>query len=284
MMKNKKIGFIGQGWIGKNYADNFEQRGFEVVRYSLEPGYVNNKEKIKDCNIVFIAVPTPTTTKGFDFSAVESALLLIGKGGAAVIKSTILPGTVDELQENFPDIFIVHSPEFLTEATAAYDAANPIFNIIGVPVMREDYLAIAREIMSILPRAKVEKICLAKEAEFFKYIRNSFFFSKVVFMNILYDLAFSLSCDWSKIEELLEADPWIGPMHIKPVHKSGRGAGGHCFIKDFAAFVDFYKKKVDDKEGQFLLDANVRKNISLLIATNKDLDILRSVYGQDFIK
>ena len=31
-MENKKIGFIGQGWIGQNYADDFERRGFEVVR------------------------------------------------------------------------------------------------------------------------------------------------------------------------------------------------------------------------------------------------------------
>ena len=44
-----KIGFIGQGWIGKNYADNFEARGYEVVRYSLEPEYAGNQEKIKDC-------------------------------------------------------------------------------------------------------------------------------------------------------------------------------------------------------------------------------------------
>ena len=42
----KKIGFIGQGWIGKNYADDFERRGLEVVRYALEEPYVKNKDKI----------------------------------------------------------------------------------------------------------------------------------------------------------------------------------------------------------------------------------------------
>ena len=48
-MKNKtKIGIIGQGWIGKNYANEFEERGFEVVRYGLEDEYFNNKSKIKD--------------------------------------------------------------------------------------------------------------------------------------------------------------------------------------------------------------------------------------------
>ena len=45
-----KIGFIGQGWIGKNYADNFEKRGFAVVRYSLEEPHVKNGDKIGECN------------------------------------------------------------------------------------------------------------------------------------------------------------------------------------------------------------------------------------------
>lgn len=36
------IGFIGQGFIGKNYADDFENRGYEVVRYALEEPYLKN--------------------------------------------------------------------------------------------------------------------------------------------------------------------------------------------------------------------------------------------------
>ena len=55
-----KIGFIGQGFIGKNYANDFENRGFEVVRYALENGYHVNKNGISDCDITFVAVPTPT--------------------------------------------------------------------------------------------------------------------------------------------------------------------------------------------------------------------------------
>ena len=43
----KKIGFIGQGWIGKHYANDFEMRGFETVRYGLEPQYAVNKERMK---------------------------------------------------------------------------------------------------------------------------------------------------------------------------------------------------------------------------------------------
>ena len=81
-----KIGFIGQGWIGRHYADEFESRLYSTVRYSLEEPYIANKDLIKNCEVVFIAVPTPTTEEGFDESIVRDALTLVGEGKTAVIK------------------------------------------------------------------------------------------------------------------------------------------------------------------------------------------------------
>ena len=75
--KELLIGFIGQGWIGKNYADNFEQRGFNIVRFSKNR-FAHNEEAIKKCDIVFIAVPTPSTPEGFNFDALRDALKYIG--------------------------------------------------------------------------------------------------------------------------------------------------------------------------------------------------------------
>ena len=46
----------------------------------MEEPYRRNMEKMKECDIVFIAVPTPSTPKGFDYSIVESVLALVGKG------------------------------------------------------------------------------------------------------------------------------------------------------------------------------------------------------------
>jgi 6-phosphogluconate dehydrogenase len=42
-MNKEKIGFIGTGWIGSNYADNFESRGFKVIRYSKEKSILVTK-------------------------------------------------------------------------------------------------------------------------------------------------------------------------------------------------------------------------------------------------
>lgn len=280
-MNNKLIiGFIGQGWIGKHYADDFEQRGFTVVRYSQEEPHLINKEKIKDCDIVFIAVPTPTTPIGFDDSIVRAVVKLVGSDKIAVIKSTIIPGTTESIQKENPGIFIFHSPEFLTESTAAHDVANPDRNIIGTPVNSKDFQSKAELVMSVLPKASCEKILPAREAELFKYLRNCFFFSKVVYMNMLYDLAEKLGCRWEELRDIMALDPWIGPMHIDPVHKSGRGAGGHCLIKDYAALVEMYKKLLpDDDKGLAVLEASVKKNQELLLNSNKDLDLLKGVYG-----
>lgn len=301
-MEKQKIGFIGQGWIGKNYADDFERRGFAVVRYGLEESHINNGDKIRGCDIVFIAVPTPTTPRGFDDSVLRVVIKKVGEGKIAVIKSTIRPGATEEIQAENPDIYVLHSPEFLTEATSAHDAANPKRNIIGLAVDNEEYRRKADLILSVLPKAPFTLVCQAKEAELIKYGGNNWFYFKVIFVNLLYDLAIKSGCDYNVIREAMAADPRVGASHLMPVHKSGtlgsdnfhltrqkepgkgRGAGGHCFIKDFAAFLEMYEKTVGDEKGAALLKAMEAKNIDLLVSTDKDLDLLVGVYGEEILK
>lgn len=279
-MTKRKIGFIGQGWIGKNYANDFEKRGFVVVRYALEKPYKKNKDKIKDCDIVFIAVPTPTTPTGFCYKNIAKVLPLIGEGKTAVIKSTILPYVIDILQQKFPSICILHSPEFLTEATAEFDSANPQRNIIGVSSLFVDAKERAQEVMDILPYAPYKLICSAEESAFIKYGGNNWFYFKVVFINMLYDLVRKYpDCRWEVIRDAMSADSRIGRTHLDPIHKSGRGAGGHCFIKDMEAFRLLYKDKAGDLLGNEVFDWLVTRNRKYLKDTNKDLDIAKSVFG-----
>ncbi|MFA6394028.1 MAG: hypothetical protein WCW25_04115 [Patescibacteria group bacterium] len=279
----KLIGFIGQGWIGKNYADDFEKRGYEVVRYSLEEPYVRNREKVKDCDIVFIAVPTPTTPDGFDDSILRKAIKEVGEGKIAVIKSTILPGTTESIQAENRKIFVVHSPEFLSEASAAYDAANPNRNIVGIPSLDETFKKKAKEVMEVLPFAPFGLVCFSREAELIKYAGNGLLALKVVFVNLLYDIADKLGCKWENVRDAIGADPRLGSTHLQPIHQTGRGAGGHCFIKDFAALTSLYKDLVGDKEGLAFLNAMKDKNNGLLIKSGKDLDLLVGVYGDEIL-
>lgn len=282
------IGFIGQGWIGKHYADDFEARGFSVIRYGLEPEYSGNKDAIATCSIVFIAVPTPTTENGFDSSIVSGVLPLVGKGSIAVLKSTLLPGTTEKLQALFPDILILNSPEFLREANAAHDAAHPERNLIGIPEDTERYQEAAKRVLAVLPQAPYARVLPARAAELTKYAGNVFLALKVVYANMLSDLSVSLGVEYDVVRDALAADPRIGASHLSVLSASGhsttvgRGAGGHCFIKDLEAFRQQYTDVVGEERGVALLAAVVRKNNKYLVDSGKDLDLLEGVYGAHY--
>jgi UDPglucose 6-dehydrogenase len=283
-----KIGFIGQGFIGRNMADDFLERGFSIVRYSLDAEYVGNKEEISQCDVVFIAVPTPTKTTGFDMTVLRTVLPTVPKGKIAVIKSTILPGSTALLQIEFPDIIILHSPEFLREKSAAFDTRNPVRNIIGMAVNDEVHNKAAESVLEILPLSKFSQICLATESEIVKYAGNCFLMMKVIYMNLIYEAALASNADYNMIAEMVGADARIGRGHTQVIDKSGhegsvpgRGAGGHCFPKDLAAFTQWYQEiNNNDSTGIDLLKSLENKNNSLLRQSGKDLDLLNEIYGQ----
>ena len=277
------IGFIGQGWIGKHYADDFENRGYKTIRYALEEEYLQNKELIKDCRITFVAVPTPTTPDGFDSSILENSLAVVGKGSVAVIKSTTIPGLIVQLQEKFPEIFVLHSPEFLVEKTAAHDAANPNRNIIGVPEDNDEYRKIAQEVIDVLPIAPYNRVMSSKESELVKYAGNCFLYTKVLYMNMLYDVVEKSGGEWPVVREAMINDPRIGESHTEPLHDSGRGAGGHCLIKDFEAFRIFHNSNNRDSNASILLEKMINYNNYLLQNSSKNIDILEGVYGKDIL-
>lgn len=276
-----KIGCIGQGWVGRNIADNFESRGYSVVRYALEPEYALNRRHIRDCEIVFIAVPTPTTPDGFDYSIVEEVTNLVGEGKIAVIKSTLLPGTTRKIQDKYPGKVVLFSPEFLCEATAAYDVANPMLNIVGLAYDSAGHRKAGEEVMRILPKSDHNFIVRAEAAELFKYAHNINGYMRVVLSNLLFDAAEKIGANWADVKLIMDSDPMMSPYYNSPIHKSGRGAGGHCFVKDLAAFRMLYETiNSSDGKGIAVFKAMEEKNLELLSKTNKDLDIVRGVYGK----
>lgn len=280
MKKSEVIGVIGQGWVGKHFADELENRGYKIIRYSKDKQYERNRDSIKACSLVFIAVPTPTVNGKMDLSALKDAMHCVSEDSIIVLKSTILPGTTEVLQDEFKNLFIMHSPEFLREKNAMNEVAFPERNIVGIPIQNEEYQKKAEYVMSVLPNAQYEKILSAKEAELIKYIGNSFLFTKVVYMNLMHDLAVELGVSYEAVREAVSQDSRIGGSHTF-VHddKKGRGAGGHCFIKDFSAFECFFGKTLPQDLGSLAILKSLReKNNELLLKSEKDLELLRSVY------
>jgi UDPglucose 6-dehydrogenase len=287
-MKNEEvlIGFIGQGFIGKNMANDFEERGYNIVRYD-NAEHADNKDKIKDCDFVFIAVPTPSTPKGFDDSILKEVLSLVGDGKTAIIKSTVKIGTTEKFQEMYPEKYILHSPEFLTEKNAALDTKFPPRNVIGYTTKSETK---AEAILKLLPQATHNFIVNSREAELVKYMGNNFLFMKVIFANVMYNLAQRKNVDYDTVANIVGCDSRIGSSHLTISHMSGhsdqagRGAGGHCFIKDMSALMEMFKeeesKEQEDEKVLDFLHRAVELNNHLLLKTEKDLDLLQEVYGE----
>ncbi len=283
--KEDLIGFIGQGFIGKNMADDFESRGYKIVRYDNSK-YVDNKEKIKDCDFVFIAVPTPSTPTGFDDSILREVISLVGEGRVAIIKSTIKVGTTEKFQKLYPNKYILHSPEFLTEKNAALDSKFPPRNIVGYSAKAKEK---AKLVLELLPKAEYELIVESGEAELIKYMGNNFLYLKVIFANLVYNLCLRKGLDYNIIAEAVGHDARIGHSHLQIKHqsglsrKAGRGAGGNCFIKDMAAFIEMFEEEgVGNKEDKLVLDvlhSIAKLNQRLLLDSKKDVELLESVYG-----
>lgn len=279
------IGFIGQGFIGKNMADDFESRGYRVVRYDNHK-YASNKEGIRDCDYVFIAVPTPSTPAGFDDSILAEVLSLVGEGKTAIIKSTIKVGTTEKFQKLYANKYILHSPEFLTEKNAALDSKFPPRNIVGYSAKAKEK---AKLVLELLPKAKYELIVKSGEAELIKYMGNNFLYLKVIFANLVYNLCQRKGLDYNIVAEAVGHDARIGSSHLQIKHQSGlkgqagRGAGGNCFIKDMAAFIEMFEEEgIENKEDKLVLDVlhSISKlNQRLLIDSQKDVELLQSVYG-----
>ena len=298
MQDTPRIGFIGQGFIGKAYADDFEKRGYETVRYGLQSEYAGNKDKIFECDIVFIAVNAATVPSGavrddghpevrYDDSNVRSTPSLTRSGAIVVIKSTLPPGMTRSIQEQYPDRIILHSPEFLLETTAAKDASSPERNIVGMPADDEAHRTAAELVLSFLPKAPYELITSSQNAELIKYGNNSFLFTKIVFANIFFRLAEKNGADWEVVREAIGKDPRIGPSHMDLHLKDDpegtyrrRGAGRSCFIKDWAEFSELFAKEFpEDKNAIQALRGFEYKNAELLREFNRYTNLLEGVYG-----
>lgn len=222
--------------VGAALNRYFKSVGTETVVYDPPKG-LSDLEGLNNAEIIFVAVPTPyyLNEKGFDDSFLRQALKTLSKPGkVVVIKSTVLPGTTDSLQNEFPEHHLLFCPEFLTEVTADYDMQHPNRQIVGyTPASRAD----AEKVMGLLPRAPFEKIMPAKEAELVKYFNNAFFALKVAYANQMYDLCQKLGINYDNIKECAQAEPMIGKTHLEIFHKGYRGYGGKCLPKDTRAII-----------------------------------------------
>ena len=233
--RKPKIAVVGIGWVGGAVARYFQDAGLEPLLYDPPKG-LGRPEDLAGADVFFLCLPTPfdPAKGGFDLSYVEQVLPLIPAGRIVVIKSTVLPGSLDDLQRRFPGHRLMFNPEFLREKTADQDFRHPDRQIVGYT---EQSRAAAETVLALLPPAPFVRVIRSTEAEMVKYFGNAFLALKVVFANQVFDLCAKLGIDYDQVRDCAAADPRIGPSHLDVRCDGYRGYGGHCFPKDVRAFI-----------------------------------------------
>lgn len=222
----------GGGAVGKAVAAFY---GTVKIYDKYHP--VDDLTEVADCDIIFVAVPTPfdDQTGKPDLAEMDDALKTLNanlkRAGeqVVIIKSTVVPGTTYDYQEKYPNMNLIFNPEFLTEKTAIEDFAKPDKQIVGHTGKTQEF---AEKIMALLPRAPYEKIMHARAAEMAKYSINAYYAFKVIFANTLYDLCQKTGADYDMVRDGLVHDKRIVDSHFDVLHGGYRGYGGKCLPKD----------------------------------------------------
>ncbi len=122
-------------------------------------------------DIIFVAVPTPTTDDGQDLSILIKILDTLSYKkyeGVIVINSTIL----EVLNTKYPKLKIVISPEFLNATTASEDFKNSKYIVLGGDAIHTSFVRkMYGHYFEFNNKVKYE-MCTAQEAIDFKYLRN----------------------------------------------------------------------------------------------------------------
>lgn len=241
-MKNSpKIGIVGVGYLGGAVKYWFDKQNFSAFFYDKYKE-VGSLQDLNKAEIIFICLPTPfieKENKGFDDSAILEVLQEINGQKIIVIRSTVLPGFTESYQKKFPQHKFLMNPEFLRAKTAIQDYLNPERQIIGYTKKSKD---VAKDILSILPKAPFKKIVKATEAETIKYFGNVFLANRVIFANQMYDICQKIGIDYEAVKECAGADPRIGGSHFDVFSDDYRGYSGTCLPKDTKAFIQFAEK------------------------------------------
>lgn len=229
-----KIGIVGGGTAGRATARAWQEHCDEVRTCDMlrERATHSKFDILSWADLIFVCLPETEVEQFFgslDHTDVNANF---------VLKSTVPIGTTRHLAEKYGLTNLVHSPEFLTERCAVWDAQNPARNIIGIPgfdgAARHPYPG---ELLCELCEKRfpgVQTIFMSSdESEAVKLFVNAFAAAKVSLFNEFRSLADALKLDWDRIIEGVLSDGRIGNEWTKVPGPDGkRGFGGKCLPKD----------------------------------------------------
>ena len=250
MKINKRIGIVGKGFVGSAVQFGFSPSvgvDAEVKVYDKDPNKSTHtlQEVVLGSDIIFLSVPTPSNKDGsINLDIVKSILNDINEiysetvNSIILLRSTVIPGTTRKLQEKYPKLRIVFNPEFLTERAANFDFINQSRFVVGGNL--DDVLEVSELFRKRFGKSMSIIETNFETAELIKYMTNTFFATKISFLNDMKLLSDKCGAIWEDTIEGFVRDGRVGHTHLSvPGHDGRYGFGGSCFPKDIQALINY---------------------------------------------
>jgi GDP-mannose 6-dehydrogenase len=207
-------------------------------------------DALEQADVSLLCVGTPSSPSGesnlsYIYRAVEDIIQGLTDSVEApdfhtvVIRSTVPPGTVEDLAAILKDAFadsgtdvaVAMCPEFLREGTGIADFYAPPFTVIGATDVRA--INTISRLVSFLDAPL--RVVRPRTAESLKYACNAFHATKISFANELGRIFSRLGVDSREVMGLFCEDTAlnISPKYLRP----GFAFGGSCLPKDLRSLL-----------------------------------------------
>ncbi len=239
------------------------------------------KKSVKDSDIIFICVGTPTKKGGSSadlsqiFQVAKQISLSINKFKIIVTKSTVPVTTGDEIEKiilkkknNKNKFSVVSNPEFLREGEAIRDFIFPDRIVVGSNDKKSNRLMNNLYAPLISKGAKYIHTS-RRAAELIKYSSNAFLATKITFINEIANLCEKTGINVEDISIGMGLDKRIGSRFLR----AGPGYGGSCFPKDTKAIISTADKfKINLSVIKSVIKSNANRSNFLLNKVHKILN------------
>jgi UDPglucose 6-dehydrogenase len=209
-------------------------------------------EAVAPAELIIIAVGTPSAVDGqadltYVFAASQSSAPYLKNGSIVAIKSTVPPGTLDQVRTQISahtqvTFHLASLPEFLKEGSAVEDTLHPDRIIIGA-----DEPEVCEILKNLHEPFRAPMITMKPtSAQMAKYSANAYLATRITFINQIADLCQHNGADVEEVIQGIGGDKRIGSHYWYP----GLGYGGSCFPKDVAELAA-YSRAVGEQDNLF---------------------------------